>query len=295
MINIKSKAAMIFSIEVAVVLILSNINVSCGFITFPAATAALRKIPGFESASLSAPADANALLEQISNAPAIIQNDLSNFASTLFQQASITAKSVSIPALSQLSPSPEVTNALLAIQNVANQIVAKIGSYENGVYFGYAVIGFLSLSVLTAILKIGKNDGESLSEPYGTSGRYSPGIAAEYFSSRPLLVFNRGFEIAVVASLYAFGLLIDLITGKLTDPRQEEKRADQLTEVLTRLGPTFIKVWQSLSIRTDLLRPAYIKGVKSVFFKAFFILFSSLLSLHGLINRSHRCRSLISQ
>lgn len=38
----------------------------------------------------------------------------------------------------------------------------------------------------------------------------------------------------------------------------------QLAVLLTQLGPTFIKVGQSLSIRTDLLSPAYIRGLASL-------------------------------
>lgn len=37
-----------------------------------------------------------------------------------------------------------------------------------------------------------------------------------------------------------------------------------MTELLTTLGPSFIKIGQSLSIRTDLLSPAYIRGLKSL-------------------------------
>ena len=47
----------------------------------------------------------------------------------------------------------------------------------------------------------------------------------------------------------------------------EEKsgeRAIQLAGVLTKLGPTFIKVGQSLSIRTDLLSPAYVRGLQTL-------------------------------
>lgn len=38
----------------------------------------------------------------------------------------------------------------------------------------------------------------------------------------------------------------------------------ELAKVLTKLGPTFIKIGQSLSIRTDLLSPAYVKGLTSL-------------------------------
>ncbi len=38
----------------------------------------------------------------------------------------------------------------------------------------------------------------------------------------------------------------------------------ELSQLLTELGPTFIKVGQSLSIRTDILSPAYVRGLKTL-------------------------------
>ena len=43
-----------------------------------------------------------------------------------------------------------------------------------------------------------------------------------------------------------------------------DQRAAQLVELLTALGPTFIKAGQSASIRTDLLPAAYIKGLTAL-------------------------------
>lgn len=43
-----------------------------------------------------------------------------------------------------------------------------------------------------------------------------------------------------------------------------ELRGEQLAKLLTELGPTFIKVGQSLSIRTDLLSPAYARGLATL-------------------------------
>ncbi len=42
------------------------------------------------------------------------------------------------------------------------------------------------------------------------------------------------------------------------------QRGRELAILLTKLGPTFIKVGQSLSIRTDLLSPAYIRGLETL-------------------------------
>ena len=46
--------------------------------------------------------------------------------------------------------------------------------------------------------------------------------------------------------------------------KNSDIRALELTELLTQLGPSFIKVGQSLSIRTDLLSPAYVRGLKTL-------------------------------
>lgn len=240
------------SFATLIVLIIHCSHVSHGYITFPAATAALRRLPRFEGVTLNAPADANSFMDQLSKTPALIQTDFQN----LLQQASIIAKSLPIV------KSDELSNIMLNLHGIADQFGSKVNSYENGIYVVYTVVAFAGLSFLSWLGAMGKsNNGSAFSEPYGDSGRYNPDLAADFFASRPLLVFNRGVEIGAVASFYAFGLLMDLISGKLTDAKQEVKRADQLTEVLTNLGPTFIKVGQSLSIRTDLLRPAYIKGL----------------------------------
>ena len=44
--------------------------------------------------------------------------------------------------------------------------------------------------------------------------------------------------------------------------KNADMRAKELTALLTILGPSFIKIGQSLSIRTDLLSPAYVRGLK---------------------------------
>ena len=45
---------------------------------------------------------------------------------------------------------------------------------------------------------------------------------------------------------------------------KSEERAVELAGLLTKLGPTFIKIGQSLSIRTDLLSPAYVRGLQTL-------------------------------
>eukprot|EP00951_Prasinocladus_malaysianus_P020796 scaffold170789_cov17-Prasinocladus_malaysianus.AAC.1 len=44
----------------------------------------------------------------------------------------------------------------------------------------------------------------------------------------------------------------------------EEKRAKQCVQLLADLGPTFVKIGQALSIRVDLLSPAYIAQFRTL-------------------------------
>lgn len=94
--------------------------------------------------------------------------------------------------------------------------------------------------------------------PYRTS-EYDPIEAADYFNKRPFSLLKRSYEIASPVVLIGIQLYIDYLRGCLFEPAIEEKRAKDITQLLTKLGPTFVKVGQSLSIRTDLLRPAYLK------------------------------------
>ena len=99
----------------------------------------------------------------------------------------------------------------------------------------------------------------NMANPYSTNGRYNAKDAVKYFSARPLTVAKRALTIASLSSGFGVSLLLDLLQGEM-EPRSRE-RASQLVGVLTRLGPTFIKIGQSLSIRSDLLSPAYLEGL----------------------------------
>lgn len=244
------------------------------YITFPAANAALKKIPGFER-GLSTPIDGNAFLESLKNTPASIQTDFANFVqqATIVVQTLPVSKSPEITNLissvtkftDELGARPEISKLVLSVNQFTDQLGVKFGisSYDSGIIFGYTLIALAGLTFLNFLTKVDKSSSSEYipSEPYGVSGRYNADLAAEYFSSKPLLVFSRFIEIAATAAIWGSGLLVDLLSGKLDDFTQQSKRADQLADVLTTLGPTFIKVGQSLSIRTDLLQPAYILGL----------------------------------
>ncbi|MGB3691392.1 MAG: AarF/ABC1/UbiB kinase family protein [Spirulinaceae cyanobacterium] len=90
-----------------------------------------------------------------------------------------------------------------------------------------------------------------------TVERYDPNFIKQHYRRRPLKVLGRA--VAIVAPFLSFGikLWLDKITGQVAKKRQ--KRAIRLREVITSLGPTYIKIGQALSTRPDLLPPTYLE------------------------------------
>ncbi|MEL6815304.1 MAG: AarF/UbiB family protein, partial [Cyanobacteria bacterium J06598_3] len=83
---------------------------------------------------------------------------------------------------------------------------------------------------------------------------YDPDAIAAFYKRRPLQILFRLISIFWTASSFVFGLLWDKVTGR--QKANEQKRAEGLRKMLTRLGPAYIKVGQALSTRPDLVSPA---------------------------------------
>jgi predicted unusual protein kinase regulating ubiquinone biosynthesis (AarF/ABC1/UbiB family) len=82
------------------------------------------------------------------------------------------------------------------------------------------------------------------------------GIAAHY-KKRPLQVWGRIFTVLAPAIAFTFGVWFDSKLGKKV--KTDRRRAVQLRELLTRLGPAYIKIGQALSTRPDLVPPVYLE------------------------------------
>jgi predicted unusual protein kinase regulating ubiquinone biosynthesis (AarF/ABC1/UbiB family) len=87
--------------------------------------------------------------------------------------------------------------------------------------------------------------------------RYDPAIVAAHYQSQPLKVFWRFLNIFFPMATFALGILWDKQTSKIA--RNMSKRAIQLREMLTKLGPAYIKIGQALSTRPDLVPPQYLE------------------------------------
>ncbi|GAX43367.1 hypothetical protein NIES4075_43800 [Tolypothrix sp. NIES-4075] len=85
---------------------------------------------------------------------------------------------------------------------------------------------------------------------------YNPKAIARYYSLRPWLGIARSIKVVWFFAGFILGLKWDEWRGEVE--RNKFKRAIQLREILTRLGPTFIKVGQALSTRPDLIRKDFL-------------------------------------
>jgi aarF domain-containing kinase len=83
---------------------------------------------------------------------------------------------------------------------------------------------------------------------------YEPSLIADYWGRRPVAVFSRILQLLSIAGGFLGGVGMDYLTGKSKE--NEVKRAIELRNIMTSLGPAYIKLGQALSIRPDLLSPA---------------------------------------
>jgi predicted unusual protein kinase regulating ubiquinone biosynthesis (AarF/ABC1/UbiB family) len=87
--------------------------------------------------------------------------------------------------------------------------------------------------------------------------RYDPLSIASYYRRRPFQVVGRLLTIFWSFFGFLMSLWWDRQTGQ--GDRNQTKRAVRLREILTYLGPAYIKVGQALSTRPDLVPPTYLE------------------------------------
>ncbi len=94
--------------------------------------------------------------------------------------------------------------------------------------------------------------------------RYNPEAIEAKYRNRPFAVLGR---LLTIISSFS-GLLLRIwwakATGNNNNPKAQQKQADHLKAVLTKLGPTYIKIGQALSTRPDLVPPVYLTELTSL-------------------------------
>ena len=126
------------------------------------------------------------------------------------------------------------------------------------------------MSSLLYWLQLPEHYDEAPYEPGTTT--YNPLKAQEFYQQRPGMVLKRILRLALLTGSFNVGLVWDwLVLGKLLRDDNftalkaaEPQRAKTALRLCEQLGPTFIKLGQALSIRTDLIPEAYALELRSL-------------------------------
>jgi predicted unusual protein kinase regulating ubiquinone biosynthesis (AarF/ABC1/UbiB family) len=86
---------------------------------------------------------------------------------------------------------------------------------------------------------------------------YDPAFIARFHEKRYGIIVRRFLQIVLPFVWWFVQVRWDKLTGQLS--QNEVRRAVTLREILTKLGPTYIKIGQALSTRPDLVPPAYLE------------------------------------
>jgi len=107
---------------------------------------------------------------------------------------------------------------------------------------------FASDNVTMRLVQLAADDDEQL--PL----EYEPAAIEAYWARRPVSVVSRILQLLSISGTFLTKLAADAVAGRLKET--EVARAIDLREIVTSLGPAYIKLGQALSIRPDVLSPA---------------------------------------
>ncbi|PRW32613.1 putative aarF domain-containing kinase chloroplastic isoform A [Chlorella sorokiniana] len=160
----------------------------------------------------------------------------------------------------QLQPQQRQPRRLAAAPRLARTVRRQLGAAVRAAA-GSAVPGRPWISI--PWLNIGREAFEELQMEMGFCSirqQYSPELVRERaIGSLPALLAlaGRGMQIGWEVGLFLAGLWFDSLQGAAEDSLRVKYRATQLRDLLTRLGPTFIKAGQVLANRPDIVREDY--------------------------------------
>jgi aarF domain-containing kinase len=112
-------------------------------------------------------------------------------------------------------------------------------------------------------------DGVTMNVVEVTSGgddalplEYDPEAIARFWQRRPGAVAQRILQLLSISGRFLSNLAWDAARGRLKET--EVERAIELRDIVTSLGPAYIKLGQALSIRPDLLSPAAMRELQKL-------------------------------
>jgi predicted unusual protein kinase regulating ubiquinone biosynthesis (AarF/ABC1/UbiB family) len=102
----------------------------------------------------------------------------------------------------------------------------------------------------------------TMTDADGIPLRYDPKAIAAYYQGHYWEVIKRAISVFLPLFTYLFGIWLDSIQGKKISERRI--RAVQLRDLLTELGPAFIKIGQAMSTRPDLVPPIFLEELSKL-------------------------------
>eukprot|EP00210_Caulerpa_lentillifera_P000219 g213.t1 len=138
------------------------------------------------------------------------------------------------------------------LQSALNEVTQSVHLDSESLSSISALLSSLAVSlILSKVLTKEMDLGPESEVPK----KYTPEALDAYFANRQFAVWSRCFSVLSEFSVFYINVLIDRATDKVQV--NQKKRAIQLRNVIERLGPTYIKVAQSLSTRVDILSESY--------------------------------------
>lgn len=118
-----------------------------------------------------------------------------------------------------------------------------------------------TIAILTA-LSFPDDDYRVNMEPYAR-GEYDANQARSYYSRHPIVVLQRLLQMLRLSNQFILNILVDKYIFR-NEESQRGQRAEELLELITKLGPTAIKVGQALSVRPDLIPEEYARSLSTL-------------------------------
>jgi len=91
---------------------------------------------------------------------------------------------------------------------------------------------------------------------------YDPELIAAFWARRPLAVLQRCVQLLGISGSFLSSLAWDALNGRLKET--EVARACDLRDIVTSLGPAYIKLGQALAIRPDILSPVAMRELQKL-------------------------------
>ncbi|KAM0937198.1 putative ABC-type Cd(2+) transporter [Dioscorea sansibarensis] len=146
---------------------------------------------------------------------------------------------------------------------------AIVEARPSSVNLGGAVGGEAAIRPSSLSLSVSSRDraGEMKAEARAMSRAasasvYSPQLLSLRYGSQPFKVVLRALEILTRLGTFSFQLFLDQRGGLLQ--QRMRMRAVELRGILTRLGPTFVKIGQGLSTRPDVCPPEFLEELSEL-------------------------------